>query len=92
MAAGDSCCDVAAALIGESGPADLDGARWAFVATDGRRIVTVEAGIGGSQFGYRGMPVDEGELERAVERFASNLARETRLAELAARSPLPLDL
>lgn len=88
--AGDLPYDVAAVLVGASGPADLDGARWRFVVTDGRTEDSLDAGLSGTQGGERGMQIDRSTLEAAVEKRAGRFARESRLADLVAESPLTL--
>jgi hypothetical protein len=39
---------IAAVLVGESGPADLDGNPWRIVVTDGNTVAEVEAGLSGT--------------------------------------------
>ena len=88
--AGDLPYDIAAALVGESGPTDADGTRWRFVVTDGRTDDSLEARLSGTQGAERGMQIDTSTLEAAVEKRAGGFDRESRLADLVAESPLTL--
>jgi hypothetical protein len=91
FAEGDYGDMVAAALVGESGPRDLDGVRWKLVAFDGRSFAEVEADLGGSEGGERGMVIEPEAVEFAVERYAAGLEADGRLQRLVERSPVRLD-
>lgn len=82
---------VAAILIGEISPRDLDGVMWRFAVSDGHRIDTVDAGLSGTRGGTQGMRIDVAGLERVVEHMSGAFARESRLDDLVAASPLALD-
>jgi hypothetical protein len=86
----DKPCDVAAILVGQCSPPDQDGVSWRFVVADPLRANTLVGTVSGSQGGYQGMPVDNRALEAEVERIALNYARESRLDDLVAASPLRL--
>jgi hypothetical protein len=90
LASGETPCNIAAALIGEVGPADLDGNRWRFRVVDGTTITDVDAQVSGSQGGERGQEVNRARLERAVEVIACGFDVDGRLAALVEHSPLTL--
>ena len=90
LASRNVAANIAAVLIGECGPNDLDGNRWIFRVTDGDTVADVEAGLSGSQGGQRGQTIAPEVLERTVERRASGFDVNGRLAALVAHSPLEL--
>ena len=81
---------IAAVLVGECGPPDLDGNRWRFVVTDGTTVAEVDADLSGTQGGRRGQTIEPAMLERAVEVRSGAFPADVRLTELLARSPLLL--
>jgi hypothetical protein len=90
LASGDTPYGVAAVLVGECGPPDLDGNRWRFRVTDGSTVADIEAQLSGTEGGQRGQRISPDVLERTVERRAGNFAVDGRLAALVERSPLTL--
>lgn len=83
--------EVAAVLVGESGPPDLDGVRWTLVVTDGTETDVIEADLSRSEGGSRGMDIAVGVVEGVVEdRAVNSFPLESRLADLVEASPLNL--
>jgi hypothetical protein len=86
----DTACDVAAIFVGQWSPSGQDGVSWRFVVADPERWDTVVGTLSGTRGGYSDMPVDEEALEAEVEHIACGFAREARLDNLVAASPLQL--
>lgn len=80
--------DVAAVFDRETGDPDLDGRKWRFVVTDGKRVEHVEAELAGSNGGSPGR-FDIALLEAAIERRIASgcYQREQLMDELAADGP-----
>jgi hypothetical protein len=75
---------VAAILVGETTPPDLDGARWVALVCDGRTHGLIDVELSGSNGGRRGMQVDPAFIEGEVEWRAGHFPRECRLVLLLA--------
>jgi hypothetical protein len=83
---------VVVVLDRESGSPGTDGRKWRFLATDGERLVLVEAELSGSNGGERGHAFDPALLEVALERriSAGYYRRERLMEELAVDGPISL--
>lgn len=84
--------DVVAVFDRETGNPGLDGRKFRFDATNGRRVVSVEALLAGSNGGGRDVDFDAAILEAAVERGISRsyYRPEFLMEELAAADPISL--
>ncbi len=81
--------DVAAVFDREIGNPGLDGRKWRFAVTDGKRVEYVEAELAGSNGGSPGRAFDIALLEAAIERRIASgyYQREQLMDELAAEGP-----
>lgn len=88
--AGDSPYGVAAVYVGECGAPGLDGVQWKCHVTDGSQSQDVDLTLSGTRGGGRGMQVEPAVIEKALEYRSGSFPRESRLADLAAASPVAL--
>ncbi|HKI67193.1 MAG TPA: hypothetical protein VJ989_07995 [Solirubrobacterales bacterium] len=84
--------DVIAVFDRETGDPGLDGRKWRLMVTDGKRLLSVEAELTGSQGGSPGRIFDPAIVEAAVERRISSgyYRRDLLIDELGINGPISL--